>query len=46
MDVNDVLMRFVAQRLRFWASLSSWPTFGKGWAIRAATDLEFATGDN
>jgi lysozyme family protein len=44
--VNDVLMRFVAQRLRFWASLSSWPTFGKGWAIRAATDLEFATGDN
>ncbi len=46
MDVNDVLMRFIAQRLRFWASLSTWPTFGKGWANRAATDLEYATEDN
>jgi len=45
-DVNDVLMRFMAQRLRFWASLSSWPSFGKGWAMRAARDLEYATEDN
>ena len=35
-----VVMRFLAQRLRFWTSLSTWPTFGKGWANRAATDLE------
>jgi lysozyme family protein len=46
LEVNDVLMRFIAQRLRFWASLSNWPTFGKGWALRAAKDLEYATGDN
>ena len=46
MDENDVLMRFVAQRLRFWTGLSSWPTFGKGWANRAAQDLEYAAGDN
>lgn len=46
LDVNDVLMRFIAQRLRFWTSLSSWPTFGKGWANRAAKDLEYASEDN
>lgn len=46
MDINDVLMMFVAARLRFWASLSTWPTYGKGWALRAATDLEYAAKDN
>jgi lysozyme family protein len=46
MDVNDVLMRYIAQRLRFWASLSTWGQFGKGWALRAAKDLEYATQDN
>lgn len=46
MDKNDVLMRFIGQRLRFWASLSTWLTFGRGWAIRAATDLDFASEDN
>lgn len=45
-DKNDVLMRFIAQRLRFWTSLSTWPSFGKGWANRAATDLDYAAGDN
>lgn len=46
LDVNDVLMRFVAQRIRFWASLSTWDRFGKGWALRAAKQLEYATEDN
>lgn len=46
MDKNDVLMRFIGQRLRFWASLTSWSSFGKGWAIRAANDLDFAALDN
>lgn len=45
-DKNDVLMRFVAQRLRFWTSLSTWSTFGKGWANRAAKQLEYASEDN
>lgn len=46
MDQNDVLMRFNAQRLLFWTSLSTWPTFGKGWARRAAKQLEYAAEDN
>lgn len=46
MDVGDVLMRFIARRLRFWTSLSTWPTFGKGWANRAADNLDFAAEDN
>ena len=46
MDKNDVLMRFIAQRLRFWVLLSIWPTYSKGWANRAATDLEYAAEDN
>jgi len=46
MGVNDVLMRYIAQRLRFWASLSTWEHEGKGWAIRAARDLEYASEDN
>ena len=46
LNTGDVMMRFIGQRLRFWASLSTWLTFGRGWAIRAATDLDFAAEDN
>ena len=46
MDVNDVLMRFMAQRLRFWVKCTAWPSMGGGWANRAATDLEYASQDN
>jgi lysozyme family protein len=46
MDVNDVLMRYVAQRIRFWTGLTTWSQFGKGWANRAAQDLEYAAQDN
>lgn len=46
MDLNDVLMRFAAQRLFFMTSLSTWPTFGKGWARRVASDLNYAAEDN
>lgn len=45
-DKNDVLLLLIARRIRFWTSLSTWPTFGKGWANRAATELEFAAKDN
>lgn len=45
MPVPQVILRFVAARIRFWTSLTTWPTFGKGWANRAATDLDFAAGD-
>jgi len=46
MELNDVLLRFNAQRLRFYASLSNWPVFGKGWAIRLARNLDYAAEDN
>ena len=46
MDVNDVLMCFVAERLDFWRRLSTWPRFGAGWAGRAAADLRYAAQDN
>ena len=46
MDVNDVLMRFMAQRLRFWVRCSAWPTMGAGWINRAAGQLDYAAQDN
>lgn len=46
MDVSDVLMLYVAERLDFWRKLKNWPTFGAGWAGRAANDLRFAAKDN
>lgn len=46
LPASDVLMRYAAQRLRFMASLSTWPTFGKGWALRVAGQLEFAALDD
>jgi lysozyme family protein len=45
MSVTDVLMRFNAQRLRFYASLSTWPTFGKGWVNRVASNLDYSAED-
>lgn len=46
MDVSDVIMLFVAERLDFWRKLTTWPTYGSGWAGRAATDLRYAAKDN
>jgi lysozyme family protein len=46
MDVNDVLLRFMAQRLRFWVKCSAWPSMGGGWVNRAAKQLEYAAEDN
>ena len=43
--VTDMLMLIVAERLDFWRKLSTWPTFGKGWAGRAAQDLKYAAED-
>lgn len=46
MEVNDVLLRFNAERLEFYTKLSTWPTFGKGWALRVVGNLRFAAQDN
>jgi len=45
MSVTDVLARFNAARLTFYTNLSSWPTFGKGWARRVAGNLNYGAED-
>ena len=45
-STTDMLMLFIAHRLKFWTSLSTWPRFGKGWANRAADDLIYASQDS
>jgi lysozyme family protein len=45
-ELNDLLLRFNAQRLRYYTSLSIWPTYGKGWANRVAGNLDYAAEDN
>lgn len=45
MSTTDVLMRFTAQRLRYYTSLSTWSTYGKGWTNRVAGNLDFAAED-
>ena len=45
MNTPDVLMRLAAQRLRFYTSLSTWLTYGKGWTNRVAGQLDYAAED-
>lgn len=45
MPVTDVLARFNAERLDFYTKLSTWPTFGKGWARRIAGNLRYSAQD-
>lgn len=46
MEKNDVLLRFNAQRLRYYTSLRLWTTYGKGWTNRVAGNLDYAAEDN
>ena len=45
MTVTDLLARFNAARLNFYTKLSTWPSFGKGWARRVAGNLNYAADD-
>lgn len=40
MDVNAAIMLYSANRLKFYTSLSTFGTFGKGWTNRVANNLE------
>ncbi len=40
-----MVLLLLAERLDFWRHLSTWSTFGKGWAGRAADDLRYAAHD-
>lgn len=43
--VSMVLMLYIAARLEFMSSLSTWPTFGKGWSRRIVKNLRYAVQD-
>lgn len=46
MDKNDVILLFCAERLEFYAKLSTFFTFGRGWVRRVAGNLRWAAKDN
>lgn len=46
MEKNDILLRFIAYRLKFWASLVKFDQFGRGWTNRGADNLLYAAQDN
>lgn len=46
MDVNDLLFRFLAKRLRYFTEVKTWDAYGRGWARRVAQCLEYAAEDN
>jgi lysozyme family protein len=39
-DPEALLRRMLAQRLNFMTSLSTWPSFGRGWARRISSLME------
>lgn len=45
MEPLTVVCLLNAKRIKFYTSLGAWPTFGKGWANRAADNLEFGVRD-
>ncbi|QNX03329.1 glycoside hydrolase family 108 protein [Acinetobacter seifertii] len=45
MTLDDVLILFVAERLEFYTKLSTFNSFGRGWARRVVGNLRYAAGD-
>lgn len=45
-ELNDILLKFNAERLKYYTSLSTWPRYGKGWTLRVAGQLNYAALDN
>jgi lysozyme family protein len=45
MTVTDVLMLFNAERLEFYTKLSTWETYGRGWARRIVGNLRYGAAD-
>ncbi len=42
-DEDKVILRFLAYRMRFFTSIPTWATYGKGWANRVADNMLKAT---
>ena len=45
-DPNDLVLRFLAKRLRYFTEVKTWAEFSKGWSLRVAQCLEYAAEDN
>lgn len=45
-EINDLLLRFLAERLSFMTKIKTWDRYGKGWARRIAHNLKLASIDN
>jgi lysozyme family protein len=45
LDPAEVIARFNAERLEFYAKLTTWPSFGRGWARRIAGNLRYGATD-
>ena len=45
-DLNDVILSLTAERLKFYTSLSTFKTYGKGWTNRVEDNLKYAAQDN
>lgn len=46
MELNDLLLNFVASRMDFFLAVPTFTTYGRGWMARCATNLRYATQDN
>ncbi|EKF9168682.1 TPA: glycoside hydrolase family 108 protein [Vibrio cholerae] len=46
MDLNDLLMRYIAYRITFYTKVSTFNEYGRGWMRRVAQCLLFAAVDN
>lgn len=46
MDPCDLLLKYNSKRLLFMTKLSTWQTYGKGWASRIAQNLLYGAEDN
>ncbi len=46
-DLNDFLFKYNANKIRYYTSLTTlWPTYGRGWMNRTATNLDYCAQDN
>lgn len=45
-EPNDLVLRFLAKRLRYFTEVKTWAEFSKGWSLRVAQCLEYAAEDN
>ena len=46
MDINDVLMLFIAERLQYFTEVKTWKEYCTGWTRRMVTNLRYAALDS